>query len=38
MRELLPGLDKEAIRDFGVEEFGLKRSVDGFAKALISGE
>ncbi|WP_304517481.1 hypothetical protein [Cecembia rubra] len=34
IREVLPGLDREAIRAFGVKEFGLEGSVRAYAKAL----
>ena len=32
--EVLPGLDREAIRAFGVEEFGLKKSIEDYRKVL----
>jgi len=34
IREVLPGLDREAIRAFGVERFGLEGAVEGYGKVL----
>lgn len=34
IREVRPGLDRESIRTFGVEEFGLKKSIEDYRKVL----
>ena len=39
IREVMPGLDREQIREFGVEKFGLERSVEGYGECIVrSGE
>lgn len=38
IREVLPGLERDAIREFGVNEFGLDRSVEGYGKCLVHSE
>lgn len=35
--EVLPGLDREVIRAFGAEGFGLERSVEGYGIAVLGG-
>jgi hypothetical protein len=34
IREVLPGLDREVIREFGLKEFGLEGAVEGYGKVL----
>lgn len=38
IREVLPGLDRGAIRAFGVEEFGLEWSVEGYGNCIVKSE
>jgi glycosyltransferase involved in cell wall biosynthesis len=34
IREVVPGLDREQIRAFGLDQFGLERSVEGYGKCI----